>query len=285
MSPRTIKILHQNAPEWAYRFFVFWVFGIWFFYSLFDPVTSLAYLPQSLYVPTGFLLKFLPPAIYYWPISFYFLLALKVLLLFSLASVILGFYKKWMALLACVLLTVFEGLVRSFGHINHPELALVLMVFVLTIFFFFEDSLDDRTMAISKYGIPLMMALFVVCFTYCFTGIHRLVARGLDIYMTNTMSFWVMEEGKRSRLFNWHLENLMLTSSFIHTMMTIGFPLVTFCEVASVFCLVSRRFRYIWLLIMVPFHLMVWIFMGIFFWANLALYVLFFDFARERDHE
>jgi len=282
-----MKILHQNATKGTYQFLCWWVFGIWFGYILFDPLMSLAQYPRSLYFPAGFLLKFLPREVFYLPISYAFLLILKISMLLSIAAVLSGYYKKWAALAVSILLTVFEGIVRSFGHINHPELLLLFSVFVLTIFFFFEDSLDTGNADISKYGIPFVAILFIICFTYCFAGIHRLVARGLDIYGTNTITFWIIEEGKRSRLLNWHMEDLMLTNSSINTMMKAGFPLVTLFEILSPFCLVSKRFKYVWLAVMIPFHIMVWTFMGIFFWANLALYILFFDlsvfFNKERS--
>jgi len=275
-----MKILHQNASEGAYKFICLWVFGIWFGFVLFDPLTSLALYPKSLYFPTGFLLKFLPQSIYYVPISYPFLLFLKISMLLSLASVLFGFHKKWAGFCACILLTIFEGIVRSFGHINHPELLMLFSVFVLTIFFFFEDSIDTSKMSISKYSIPLVAILFIVCFSYAFAGIHRLVSRGMDVYSTNTITFWVIDDGKRSRLLNWHMEDLMLNNSLVNTMMKTGFPFVTFFEITAPFCMISKRFRYLWLLMMVPFHLIVWFFMGIFFWANLALYILFFDLTE-----
>ena len=272
-----MKILHQDASEKVYQFLCIWVFGIWFGYILFDPMIALAQYPKSIYFPAGFLLKFLPQNIYYWPISFPFLVFLKISLLVLLISVLFNFHKKWAALGLCFLLSIFEGIVRSFGHINHPEMLLLISVFILTIFFFVEDAIDVTNTRISKYGIPIITILFMVCFTYCFAGIHRLVSRGLEIYGTNTITFWIIEEGKRSRLVNWHLEDWMLKSSLINTMMRAGFPLVTLFEISAPFCLISRRFRYIWLLVMVPFHIVVWLFMGIFFWANLSLYILFFD--------
>lgn len=273
-----MTVLHQNASERAYKFFCVWVFGIWFAYILFDPMTSLAGYPKSIYFPAGFLIKFLPRDIYFVPVSYPFLFFLKSSLLLSLIAVLLGVFKKWAGLYASIALTIFEGIVRSFGHINHPEILLLFSVFILTIFFFFEDSIDDSKLTISKYGIPLAAVLFLICFTYFFAGIHRLIARGLEIYGTNTIIFWVVEEGKRSRLINWHLENLMLTNQWVCGMLKAGFPLITLCEIAAPLCIVFRRFRYVWLMLMIPFHLMVWTFMGIFFWANLALYILFFDF-------
>ena len=272
-----MKVLHQDASEKAFKFFCIWVFGIWFGYILLDPLTSLAQYPKSLYFPTGFLLKFLPREIFYAPVSYHFLLFLKISMLVTVGAVLGGYCKKWAALCACLLLTVFEGIVRSFGHINHPELLLLFAAYVLTIFFFFENSIDTAKTNISKYGIPLMAVFFIVCFSYSFAGIHRMVARGIGIYGTNTIIFWIIEEGNRSRLINWHMENLMLTNSLAGNMMKMGFPLITFFEITAPFCMVYRKFRYVWLSVMVPFHIMVWVFMGIFFWANLAMYILFFD--------
>ncbi len=279
-----MKILHQNASQATYKFFCTWVFGIWLGYILFDPMVSLAQYPKSLYFPAGFLLKFLPSDIFYLPISFSFLLFLKIALLVSIGAVLLGWCKKWASLSASILLTLFEGIVRSFGHINHPELVLLFSVYVLTIYFFFEDSIPANK-DISPYGLPLIAVLFIVSFTYCFAGIHRLVVRGIDIYGTNTIAFWIIEEGKRSRILNWHMEDLMLTNSWLSTMIKVGFPCITFFEITTPFTLVSTVYRRIWLAVMIPFHLIVWVFMGIFFWANLALYIFFFDVRIFRRHK
>jgi hypothetical protein len=51
-------------------------------------------------------------------------------------------------------------------------------------------------------------------------------------------------------------------------------------EVFAPCCLVSRRFRIFFLVMMIPFHLLVLVTMNILFWENLALFALLFDVDR-----
>jgi uncharacterized membrane protein len=53
-----------------------------------------------------------------------------------------------------------------------------------------------------------------------------------------------------------------------------GFVVVTVLEVLAPLCLFSRRFRLLWLGVMVPFHVATLFLMKIFFWQNLILLVL-----------
>jgi len=278
-----MSILHQSANYQSYKFFTQWIFGLWFIYLLFDPITVLAQYPVIAYQPTGFLLRFLPQPIYYLPISFMFLLLLKLVLLFCFLCVIMEKGKKWAALLACPLLSVYQGLARSFGHVNHPELMFVTAVFVFTIFFFFEDTIEQKVKteenSISPYGIPLVALFFIFCFTYTFAGVHRLVVCGTEIYQNDTIIQWIIENGKRSRLVNWNLEGLFLEYPWLVILTKIGFPLVTIYEILAPFCFVSKRFRYSFIAVMLPFHVFVWMSMGIFFWSNFALGILFFNFT------
>jgi len=278
-----MSILHQNANYQSYKFFTWWIFGLWFLYLLFDPITGLAQYPPIAYKPTGFLLRFLPQPIYYLPISYTFLLTLKLTLLLCFLCVIMEKGKKWAALAACPLLSVYQGLARSFGHVNHPELMFVTAVFVFTIFFFFEDTIEQdaktKEGSISPYGIPLIALLFVFCFTYAFAGVHRLVVCSTEIYFNDTIIQWIVENGNRARFFSWNLEGLVLEYPWMGILTKIGFPLVTIYEVLAPFCFVSRRFRYSFIAVMLPFHLLIWMFMGIFFWSNFALAILLFDFS------
>ena len=64
------------------------------------------------------------------------------------------------------------------------------------------------------------------------------------------------------------------------TILETGYPIVTLLEILAPLCLVSLWFRRGFLLMMLPFHVMTFLVMGILFWENLALYVLLFDISR-----
>jgi len=60
----------------------------------------------------------------------------------------------------------------------------------------------------------------------------------------------------------------------------VGFVVVTLFEFLTPLCLLSRKFRYVWLIIIIPFHFLTWLLMNIFFWQNLLLMlVLFVDIS------
>jgi hypothetical protein len=52
---------------------------------------------------------------------------------------------------------------------------------------------------------------------------------------------------------------------------------VTLFEILAPCCLLSRRFRLTFLIVMAPMHVLVWVSMNILFWENLALFLLLLD--------
>lgn len=70
-------------------------------------------------------------------------------------------------------------------------------------------------------------------------------------------------------------------------MLRIGFPLVTLLELLTPLCVFSRRFRWCWLAVMVPFHLGTGLLMGIWFGYSMALipfFIVGFDPFRQRGN-
>ena len=51
----------------------------------------------------------------------------------------------------------------------------------------------------------------------------------------------------------------------------LGFAVTTFFELLSPLCLLSRHFRYVWVAVIVSFHVGTRLLMNIFFWHNLLL--------------
>ena len=274
-----MKLIHEDATKDGLEFLYRYIFGIWLFIVLLDPLADLAYLPPSAFLPTGFLLKIWPQPVQSFFLSIFFLAALKILMIIALVCVIFNKRRFPMSILVCLLLTMYQGLIRSFGHVNHPELMLLLTTYVLTVFAApgALTAEKHRPFTVNPYAIPFITILFIYSLTYVFAGIHRLVHGGTDIFTTDTITYWIIENGKRSRGFMWHLEDLALQWSWLHHLIQGGFIAVTVFEVLAPFYLISKTFRYAFVCVMLPFHFVVWIFMGIFFWQNIILYVLFFD--------
>jgi len=279
-----VNILHQQASKTALRFFQSWVFGIWLAIMLWDPLTDLAKFPTAGYTPTGFMLRMFPESLKYLPVSFSFLLCLKITILSACILILFNQYKKFAGLIACFSLSIYQGIVRSFGHINHPEVMLLHAVFILTIYYFFEKDLEqleflDQEKQITIYSIPIIMTLFFFAFTYAFAGIHRIAFGGIDVFTNESIVYWVVENGRRSRLINFNLDWVILKFQWIEYSMRAGLWVVTAAEIMAPFCLISKWVRYFFLIVILPFHIMVGLFMGIMFWENLILFILFIDFT------
>jgi len=285
-----MKILHQQANKSALLFFQRGVFGLWLAIIVWDPLQHLAKYQYLSYIPTGFLLKMFPEHLKFLPVRYPFLLGLKIALIVVLVLLLLNRFKKIAGLAACILLSLYQGIVRSFGHINHPEVMLMNAVFVLTLYFFFEDSLEkkgylDQNRQITVYSIPLIVFLFFFGCSYAFAGIHRIIFGGLDVFTNESIIHWVVENGSRSRLINFHLEWVILKYPFVEFLMRAGLPIVTLAEISAPFCMISKPLRYFFLLIIVPFHIIVALFMGIMFWENFCLFILFINFTPFFEHK
>ena len=53
-----------------------------------------------------------------------------------------------------------------------------------------------------------------------------------------------------------------------------GFPVVTLFEMFAPLCFISSRFRWMFLIVMLPFHLLAWIVMEIFFGSTCSLHLI-----------
>jgi len=278
-----IQLLHQGASKQAYHFLLRWVFGLWLAIMIYDPITELALYPTIGYTPTGFLLKMFPDSLNHLPLSYPFLLGVKIIIILSCLAILLNRFKRLAGVLLCILLSMYQGILRSFGHINHPELMLLHCVFIFTIFFFFEESLEkighlDPAKQITVYSIPFIVILIFFSFTYVFAGIHRIVF-GFDAFFNDSLIYWIVENSRRSRLINWDMDWLILQYPIVEYVSKAGLALVTVFEILTPFCLLSKWIRYLWLLVIIPFHIFVWLTMGIMFWENLTLFIIFINFT------
>ena len=80
----------------------------------------------------------------------------------------------------------------------------------------------------------------------------------------------------------WGLGGWLSTYPALGSLFALGLPVVTAVEVCAPACLFSRRFRQAFLAVMVPFHVLSWVFLDVWFWENLLLYALLLDGSRDR---
>src|SRR5437660_907963 len=94
----------------------------------------MADMPVDRIEPAG-VLGLIPEAAWPWLWTSAALWTLKILLLIGLTLLVLGAPRYHaMAVAICLLLTLYQGMPRSFGFLNHAQLALLYAAYVLAAF-------------------------------------------------------------------------------------------------------------------------------------------------------
>lgn len=274
-------MLHEHATAQSLGMMRIWVFGLAVLSRFLTPVWEVCLLPD--YQPSG-IMRLLGTSLWVpliTPELAYCIQALTIVLLLLVAAGI-GPYRL-LAPLACLALIVSEGLVRGNGIPTHANVILILCACILACFpsadgLTFSRSKHQRTTSPVQYQAALVSLSLVFCVTYLFVGIRRLSTSGVEIFLDDSILCATAQRdaelGPAGGLGLW-----MCESVFAAWTMRIGFPLVTLVEVLTPLCLVSTRFRWVWLAVMIPFHLGAGLMMGIWFIYNLALIpVLIADF-------
>ena len=200
---------------------------------------------------------------------------------------------RLIAPLACVALTVSEGMARGVGHIPHSNLALIFVAYVLASFPSATDSLSltgkrrTRSTGAAEYQSVLVATSLTFLIPYSLVAVRRIMLGGLEIYSDNSiLAAIATRDGELGEVGGWGIR--ACESGFFGWMLVIGFPIVTLIELLSPLCLFSKWFRWIWVAVMIGFHLGVGILMGGWFPYNIALIPLLaggFDPFRRRGGE
>ncbi len=274
-----MKLLHQNAPPEALAFFRVWVLGIWLVLVVSDPMYLLSYLPDTIFDPTGPLLRLWPVSLFWgllksWP----FLVGMKTLLLIALVLAVFRIGLKVVLPVLCVAATIYQGILRGFGHVNHAELALLYSLYFITLYEWLPRTTETE---IKPYAALLVITTFFVLLGFSFIGIYRIVIGGAELFFSDTLRYWMVKNSFRGSAFwIWDLDHLFFEHLWLHKAFKAGFVVVTVAEVLAPFCLVSRPFRIVFLLVMIPFFVLNWVFMNVIFWEDFLLMILLFDFSR-----
>lgn len=180
-----------------------------------------------------------------------------------------------------VLVLVLDTAMKSIGsYTNHAQI-LVLLLALLLPFFPAADSLSvhrrpppDRSPWL--YRVPLMVAATIIVASYTFIGARRLFTGGITIYLDDSIVRWVvartLEEGAHDVSFGLRI----LDYPWLAVPLALGMVVTTAVEILSPLALVKPRFRWVWLAVIVGFHLSTLFLMNIFFWENLILLAVLF---------
>lgn len=278
-----MTILHWNATHQTRRFVTIWVFGLWFFFIVKDPLSLISRLPVSAVDPVGILglppqslLPFLFNAVSLW--------ILKIALLCFLGGVILGYRPRICAAITCILLTVYTSLVRSFGLVDHTEIGLIFAAYLLTLFLLADGWVkkhsQNKQENYNPHSVPLIAIVLSLSFLYTFIGSHRLVHGGWETFTSDTLFYWIVQTSSRVNLYGWQFEGAVFQYPVLAYTLKIGFFVCTIFEILAPLALFYRNFRYAFIAVIAGFHISILLFMHILFLENMLLLILFFDLTH-----
>lgn len=285
-----MKLLHEDAPPSALRLARIVVFGVWFLRVAFKPLYEVALIPASLYQPVG-LFRFLPPSVDAVLRDVTFLHGLKAAALLSFALVIVGVAVRPMMVVSCVLMTLFAVLWRGFaGHIDHESILIQLAGYLLTLCALADWRLEAKGQpwpanAPSRWGVPLTAVVALLCLVYTLVGVYRLTYGFPEVFTSHSLTFWALRNAYETIEPAWGWGKFVVDYPWMPKLLELGFPVITAFEVTAFLLLFSKWYRYAFLAVMVPFHLMSWFVLDVFFWENMALYILFFEIYRRSGQE
>lgn len=290
-------MLHSSASPQAlgvYRIVVGLIWAVHFW--LFDPAVTAA-LPGTLFQCSG-VLCLLPTA--FWEVlhTHEGLILLKWFGLAAALAFAAGLRPfPAAAVPLCVLALLYDGTMKGYGgFINHAQFGALYSALLLA-FFPAADGLSVLGAARRKadprlYAAPLLVAGIALGMAYAFVAGNRFLTGGVDVFVGDSLRHWVILRTFESARYAFETGLIIAENEMLYRLMLGGFLVTTLFELLSPLALFFRRLRWIWLAVLVPFHVMTMFTMNILFWENLLLILVIFTplahaatpaRAREKD--
>jgi hypothetical protein len=296
-----VELIHEQAGPRLLRLARIGIFALWIFKLLLDPLWRLADLPRELFDPVG-ILALLPAAALDALLTPGRLTALLVATLVVCALCLTNRAFPLVATLAAILLTAYSSLIRSFGPAVHTDIVLLLAVYALAGFAWADwleyvfrkrpriapgpNRLKDffstptRSCGQDRSSYPLITIVALLTISYCLVGLNRTVSGGINVFTGDTMESWAVDAGLRGYYFNtnigWHIPEWPV----VVFMLRAGLPFITLFEITAPLCLAWPHYRWVFIPVMLSFHLMSLVLMNIFFFDDMLLYLLLIDWSR-----
>ena len=268
-------MLHENATARHLGLLRMWVFGMWLGDLLKDSPAELTQIPHAYYEPVG-VLRWLPGS--FWEIALSanvlqaWWSALVVLLVLSAAGV--PFYRG-VALVTCVLLTFWQGVVFGFTGVPHGPIAALYIAWILAVFPSADAYSLRRTRAPTRsnqvYRAAILTATSVFLVTYMLVGVRRILDGGVAVFLDGSILRYIVRNSMSPDYLSQGLGARVLDYPGMPAIIEIGFVVVTFFEIFSLLCLSSKWFRRSWLAVMLPFHVLSWPLLQLLFVHNILL--------------
>lgn len=211
------------------------------------------------------------------------ILVLKYSILYLLIHTIFGFGLNKIALATCLILTSFLiGYLKGFGgHVNHRELTLLYMSYLLVFFncfsgFSLRKSPPDKE---SSYQATLVILCLVIVTQYLFVGIARLFVGTPEVFNPEVMEQWIAHRNFRDNPYGFTLGLKLLGEPVSRLIFFFALPFSTLVEILSPTTLfIGQKSRLVFVSLLASFHLGIFLLMNIAFFENIAVLLILSGF-------
>ena len=242
---------------------------------------DLGRLPTTVMRPTG-AMQVLPWKFYDALVTPRGMLALKFLLVLSLAASATGYFTSVSTKLAALLFLFYEGLIRSFGHFNHDEMPVAYILICLA-FVPCGDafSLDETWRRVRRhtgdlvYGYPILLMRCLLAWSYFSSGLIKLRVSGIGYFNAGNLPNHAIIHSL-DNLHSTHFQFALWLPN-LHWLATLAVSLVILWELTFPLAIISRMARRIILPLGLLFHFLTILFMNLSFPYHVAAYAVFIN--------
>jgi len=260
------------------------VHGTFLIATLVTSFSAIGQLPVTILRPTG-LMKILPWSFYDRLLTPSGILVFKAALVVSLLASTMGVLTSFSTKISFLLVLLYQGLVRSFGHYNHDEMLAVYYLAILAFVPCGDDfSFDHWTRRTEPnqpriaYGFPILLMQLLMAWVYFSSALVKLRVAGLKYLSPDNLPVLAIFHS---------LDNLHDTSfkyAFWLPQIRGALPfivaLVLVWELIFPLAIFWQRARWWILSFGILFHIATLLLMNIFFPYQLAMYLIFVDWDR-----
>lgn len=276
-----VQVPHASAGPSTLAAARAWVFGIWAIKLLIDPLPLLAKLPPVLLAPLGPLMT-LPDGAWDVVLTPAFLVTFKVVLLVACVCAAAGVYPRPAAIVAALGLFLYQALVTGFSNfVDHTDLSLLLAAFILA-----ASPIGDAWTWIGRgtqredhgaYRAPLVGIVAMLSATYLLAGVNRLTYGIPSAFDPAWLAVRTIINGYAEPSESWGVAEAVGGQAWWGLALLFGTLGATLMELASPLNVLSRRFRVVFICVMIPFHTLTDPLFNVRFWSPIFLYVFLID--------
>lgn len=247
---------------------------IWLQYLILDELYRLHHLPYETFYPRGIFRFIINEQTYNLLTNF------NLLFLFQIALILILIIRMKTSSLRLefiflVLVYFYELFKKGFGgHIDH-RIATLLIFSVL----FFVIKLDNS--ASVKVVLSIPYAFFFL--QYSLIGIARLFNGFPELFFSEIFYKWLIQRNMRPKYYEYDLNTYLVNIDI--NLINILFLAATCLEIFAIFCLfLKRNYLKSYLIMLVLFHVGIFILMGISFLENILIILLLLYLTNEKSN-